>query len=312
MAHTSDRIPARPSFFLPAMLAFALPALAAAQAVIGAAHDDVPRPTSYRDEDHDRTRKDELDFAVGNIEYLVVHELAHLLISEKDVPIVGPVENAADYVATIALIREQPLDPAQRGRAQKFLLAAASAFAASWKVGTGTGAAIPYWDEHALTIQRYYQIACLLYGSDPAGFATMPRAAGLPPARAEDCVGEYQRANRAIDWLLQTFGRQPGDPLGAATEISYERPPTIASTAVVRRLKSTQLLERLIARLHERFTLERPFLLVLRSCGQPEAAWMPGRRELAICYELVDALYVLGRHAEPIRLDDATRLGGRR
>jgi len=240
---------------------------------------------------------DAIGFVVGNIEYLLVHELAHFVISEKNVPILGPVENAADYIATLALIREEPLDPAQQDRAERFLLATAGAFEASWETGTRLGAEVPYWDEHALSIQRYYNIACLLYGSDPTAFASVPQKAGMPATRAQSCIAEYARAAVAFEWLVGAYGRRPGEPLGIATEIVYEPPPTAVSASVVRALKSIELLERITKRLHERFTLERPFTLAMRSCGQPEAAWLPERRELAICYELVDTLYMLGLRA---------------
>jgi hypothetical protein len=93
---------------------------------------------------------------------------------------------------------------------------------------------------------------------------------------------------------LANYGRQPGDALGAATEIVYEEPPTHVSAAVLRELERIELLERVTERLHLRFTIERPFRLVMRSCGQAEAAWAPDRRELVICYELIDTLYLLG------------------
>jgi len=31
----------------------------------------------------------------------------------------------------------------------------------------------------------------------------------------------------------------------------------------------------------------------MRTCGQAEAAWIPDRRELVICHDLVDTLYLL-------------------
>jgi hypothetical protein len=239
----------------------------------------------------------EIGFVLGNIEYLLVHEIAHLLIGELNVPIIGPVENAADYIATLALIREEPLDPRQRDRAERFLLASADAFAASWQAGRALDAEVPYWGAHALSIQRYYQIVCLLYGSDPETFAGLLQRAGVPEAKAESCVVEYARANRAAEWLLRNYGRRPGDAAAAATQIVYGRPPTLVSTSVLRKLRSIELLERVIGRLHERFTIARPFKVVMRSCGQSEAAWMPDVRELVICYELIDTLYVLARRA---------------
>ena len=180
-----------------------------------------------------------------------MHELAHFIITEKNVPILGPVENAADYIATLALIREEPLDPAQEDRAEQFLLATAGAFEASWEAGTRLGAEVPYWGEHALSIQRYYNIACLLYGSDPAAFASVPQRAGMPATRAQSCIAEYARAAAAFDWLIGAYGRRPGEPLGMAIEIVYEPPPTTVSASVVRALKSIELLERITKRLQQ-------------------------------------------------------------
>jgi hypothetical protein len=144
----------------------------------------------------------------------------------------------------------------------------------------------------------------LLYGSDSVAFANLPATVGLPKGRADDCVAEYARANEVAEWLLAEYGRRPGDPPGATTQIVYEAPPTRVSATVLRELRRIDLLERVTERLHQRFTLERPFRLVMRSCGRPEAAWVADRRELAICYELVDTLYLLGLHAEDSDADD--------
>jgi hypothetical protein len=242
---------------------------------------------------NDPSRK-AVQFVVGNVEFLVLHEIGHFLIMEKEVPILGPEENAADYIATLALLHEAPLDPAFNDRALRSLLAAADAFAASWQVGNAVSADVPYWGSHALSIQRFYQIACLLYGSDPKTFASVPAAAGLPPERAAGCEAEFARAEHAIDWLLDTYGRHPGDPPGAPTEVRYEPPPTRVSARIAEELKSQRLLELIVERLHARFVLARPVSVVLRGCDQREAAWLPDRRELVVCYELLDTLYLLG------------------
>ncbi|MGB2924306.1 MAG: DUF4344 domain-containing metallopeptidase [Limnothrix sp.] len=31
---------------------------------------------------------------------------------------------------------------------------------------------LPFWDEHALSSQRFYNTACLIYGSDPDGLTS--------------------------------------------------------------------------------------------------------------------------------------------
>ncbi len=261
-----------------------------------------PPPATRPAEASDAKQQDLMMFVLGNVEFLLLHEVAHLLIAEKDFPIVGPTENAADYIATWALLNEKPFDPNQQDRPLRFLLSAANAFAVAWRSALDSGAPLPYWGEHALSIQRYYQITCLLYGSNPTTFARIPEIAGLPPARAAGCVDEYRRTDKAIRWLIATYGRKPSDPPPPRTTVEFEPPKTLVSERVAAELESQQLLERTADRLNAQFTLARPFKLVVRSCGRPEAAWMPGSRELVICYELMDYIYALGLGQDANRL----------
>src|SRR5690606_117958 len=41
------------------------------------------------------------EFVVANAQFVLMHELAHLVIDEKSVPILGPEESAADYIAAM-------------------------------------------------------------------------------------------------------------------------------------------------------------------------------------------------------------------
>ena len=252
-----------------------------------------------------------VEFVVGNLEYLLIHEIGHFVIAEREIPIVGPLENAADYIATLALIREQPLDPLRSDRALRFLVATAQGFEEAWRTGVSVGAEVPYWGAHALTIQRYYQILCLLYGSDPERFAHAAEVASLPAARALGCVTEYARAASAYEWLLASYGRKPGDGEGAAIEIVYEPPHTRTSTRVLEAVRAIDLFERVSERLRARFTLREPFKLVTRTCGESQAAWLPADRELVICYELVDALYLLAIQARSEASSRASERGER-
>jgi hypothetical protein len=53
-------------------------------------------------------------FVLGNVEFALLHELAHLVIGELDLPILGPEEQAADYLATMTLLR--PIENPPVGR----------------------------------------------------------------------------------------------------------------------------------------------------------------------------------------------------
>jgi hypothetical protein len=237
--------------------------------------------------------EDTLTFILGNVQFLLVHELAHLIIGEFDVPVLGPEENAADYVAATALIRTQRRDPEHNARYRDYLLAAADAQRMAWQKGTELGAEMPYWSAHALNIQRFYQFACLLYGADPQTYAALPARIGLPEGRAAGCAAEFQRSDRAISWLLATYGRKPGAPAGESLVVRYEKPHTVLATQAVQEMRRVRLIETTAERFAELFALPRPVVIVMRRCGRGEAAWQPAQRELVVCYELLDTLYRL-------------------
>ena len=54
-------------------------------------------------------------------------------------------------------------------------------------------------DEHALGEQRYFNLQCLIYGSNPSRYLTIVTEGDLPEARAKSCPAEARRLDRA--WL---------------------------------------------------------------------------------------------------------------
>lgn len=237
-------------------------------------------------------------FVLGNVQFALLHELAHLVIGELDIPIIGPEEQAADYLATMSLLRPMEEPPVGRERWLEFALTTADAFVILWQLGESTGAAFPYWDSHALSIQRFYTIGCLLYGSSPERFAAVPALIDLPPERAESCRAEYARAARSIDWLVTTFGRRPSDPQPGEITVVFEEPISRISEYLVREIEAVGLVEWTLQRLKQLIILGQDAQLVIRSCSIPEAAWVPEERELVFCYELLDLYYALSRDWE--------------
>lgn len=128
--------------------------------------------------------------------FSLYHELAHALIEIFDLPVVGREEDAADGLATVIAVEllEYP----------EIALAAAMAFDAGVPPE-----AIPaeraYWGEHSLDGQRYYNILCWVYGSDPEGTAEMLKTLAPPEwweERSERCPREYERLARSWMRLL--------------------------------------------------------------------------------------------------------------
>jgi hypothetical protein len=157
------------------------------------------------------TREEQLGQAItGFMFFILFHELGHGLVDVLQLPVVGPEENVVDEFAAITLIslgREGGIGP-------QIATIAAVGFARMWASSRGQAGhditKLPYWDEHPLEIQRFYNLVCLVYGSAPEQFARLLEVVPLPETRAQRCVVEYQKKAQAWAALLSKHLRSPG------------------------------------------------------------------------------------------------------
>ncbi|MFW2405613.1 MAG: DUF4344 domain-containing metallopeptidase [Gammaproteobacteria bacterium] len=119
----------------------------------------IPDDSRTKPGDDFRSRE---SFILGNLEFALLHEIAHILIAEFDIPVLGPEEQAADYIAITMLIRADGFDIERADRARAFLVSTAEAFEMAWEIGKARKVELPFWDAHGLGIQRFYQIVCLI------------------------------------------------------------------------------------------------------------------------------------------------------
>jgi hypothetical protein len=126
--------------------------------------------------------KEEVDSAVGAASvFILFHELGHGLIDVYDLTYSGNEEDVADQMASIILTGLGEDGP-------KVAITGANYFyITSSEIGPGYA----FWDEHALNQQRYYNILCWVYGSNPQKFNYFVGTYGLPQERAERCQYEY-------------------------------------------------------------------------------------------------------------------------
>ncbi len=131
----------------------------------------------------------------ANVRFMLLHETGHALVDLLDLPVTGRQEDAVDQLAAILMLRFAGRDetPAQ--------VIANLRLAANWMLSRSTGAynLDAYADEHALGEQRYFNLQCLIYGTDPEDFADMVAAGDLTEARARGCARETRQITRA--WL---------------------------------------------------------------------------------------------------------------
>ncbi len=228
--------------------------------------------------------KDSTSFIIHNFEFVLLHELAHAIISDLEIPVLGPLEDTADYLAiSMAINGDQSAEGSTFLR--ETLQDTARSFFSTWRLANTHDAPVPYWDTHSLSIQRYYSVVCLLVGSNPARYRLIQSE--IPRARAQGCEAEYKIANAGFNWLLQnhTSDKKP------VAEIRYRFERTITPTQrkVVDELKRLNLVENTVGAIKETFGFKSPIEVTLRTCAQPNAFWSPEQRELLICYELFDA-----------------------
>lgn len=136
-----------------------------------------------------------LRYVQANVRFIVLHETGHALVHLLDLPVTGRQEDAVDQLAAILMLRfasveETPLEVIGNLR-----------LAANWMLSRSTGAynLHAYAGEHALGEQRYFNLQCLIYGTDPERFAGMVDAGDLTAERARGCAREMRQVSRA--WL---------------------------------------------------------------------------------------------------------------
>jgi len=143
-------------------------------------------------------KADDAETALRNaLAFVFFHELGHALIDIYNLDITGREEDAADQVATVLLLKLPHGEVMAIHGALAFGLLAA---------GDGNIADLPFWDVHSFGKQRYFNIICWVYGSNPdPTFRDAVTKAGLPASRSERCIPEYRRMQKAWLKLLSPF-----------------------------------------------------------------------------------------------------------
>lgn len=128
------------------------------------------------------------------------HELGHALVHQYELPITGREEDAVDDFAAIMLI---DIYEDEAG-----VLSGLWQFEEEAIEEADYLDDLPYWGEHSLSSQRFYNTACLIYGSDPEGYTFLVEEEHLPSDRAEGCPEEYAQKSQAWLTLIEPFVKE--------------------------------------------------------------------------------------------------------
>ena len=229
-------------------------------------------------------------FVTANVQFTLCHELTHALIATFDIPVLGREEAAADQIATLCILYPETTSDRDPHAIEK-LAAVADAWRIEWEMDKESGGTA-YWDEHELDIQRYYNVLCMLYGSDPEEFEALPDRIDLPWQRAWTCADhEYDRTIKAGQWLLETFG-VPDEPAasrrGGQVRVFYDE-PTESKQRAHKLLVESAVFEHKSKLMNSIFDLPDDIAIVAADClGDATAYWTDDQREVVFCYDLVE------------------------
>jgi hypothetical protein len=135
------------------------------------------------------------DAVVGQFLFTAAHEMGHAVFDLLDVPIFGRPEDAADQFAIYILLRIGKQD------ARKLIEGAAYMYKDYIGRPTVTVPVTAFADVHGAPMQRFYDLLCIGYGSDPETFAAVVDY--LPKARVPGCKTEYGEVNFAFQKLIE-------------------------------------------------------------------------------------------------------------
>lgn len=239
-----------------------------------------------------RQREDLVEFVVGNMLFVMFHELSHAVVSEFDIAVQGRDEDAADDFAV------------QRGLAvgsdfsRRVLAEAAKGWFYSDRRDRRDGEALAFYDEHGLDKQRAYNIVCLMVGSDPALFKDLASQTKLPPERQQTCPNDYRKVVRSWQRVLQP-NRRPANQPKVNIDVTYgDGKGDLAPFAAG--FRAVHFLDVAAKNAAELLAWKAPFTLEMQTCGFINAAWVADTRKLTLCYELAQDFAELFRTFNPV------------
>jgi len=134
------------------------------------------------------------DAKIGQVLWLTLHEVGHATFDIFKVAIFGHEEDAADNFATYVML--------QFAEARQLIGGAAwawSAYMHDYKRNPVVQVRLAgFASDHGQPQERFYNLLCLAFGSDPALFADLTQEGYLPPTRAGNCRFEYLKMAEAF------------------------------------------------------------------------------------------------------------------
>jgi hypothetical protein len=144
------------------------------------------------------------DAIIGPAVDVILHEVGHAVFDMLKIPILGREEDAADLFSAFILLNFAKDD------ARRLVLGVAHLGGVEALETQKKNAKLQdFADEHGTPAQRYFNLICMAYGSDPVLFRDATTLGRLPEGRAEGCAEEYDQLKHAFDKLIRPYISRP-------------------------------------------------------------------------------------------------------
>jgi hypothetical protein len=126
-------------------------------------------------------RENAVEFVVGNMLFVMLHELGHAAVADFKLPVLGREEDAADEFAILKMLS------VGTAFTRRVLGEATKGWFFSARRDRKDGEPLVFYDEHGLDEQRAYQIVCLMVGHNPNKMVDLANEMQLPEDRRQSC-----------------------------------------------------------------------------------------------------------------------------
>jgi hypothetical protein len=219
------------------------------------------------------------EFVVGNVSFAFLHEMAHGLVHEMELPVLGKEEDAADTFAIVTMLK------LGTSLSHPMLVEAAKAWFLTDKRDQREGTQPDAYDAHGLDDQRAYRIVCLLVGSNKEQFKDLADQTNLPEERRETCrLYDFPVASLSWEKALQSHRRGSEQPR-QQIEIKYW-PGKGDLNVYEQTFRAVRILETVANYAAEEYSWPHPLGLEMATCGESGAQFQPSTRKVLFCYEL--------------------------
>jgi hypothetical protein len=137
-----------------------------------------------------------IDTLIGPLLDVFLHEAAHAIFASLQIPLFGREEDAADQFSTYMMLKFD------KDEARRLILGSAYQYKGDMASPTITIQQQKFADEHGTPAQRFFNLLCTAYGSDPKLFADVVEKGFLPEDRAVGCQREYAQLAHAFATLI--------------------------------------------------------------------------------------------------------------